>query len=405
MPDQNRYPYSTGAPLYEAAGWTRFVPLSRGKGVVPTGVSGNHGADPTPEQRALWMRTRGRSNGCIILPEGTIGFDVDHYGTKRGGDTLAHGDKLWGSRPPTVRSTSRSDGISGIRLYRVPVGTPKFPGQIQFHLADGSVLSDIELVQHHHRNVNAWPSIHWTGRQYQWLDEAGNVVGIPTPGSLPMLSQRWIDGLLGGSARTSTRSPRTPKVQTSAYSVDEAAVVAKAMTLGGMSWTVTVRLGRALADLSGQGSRYDSMVRHTLALLRYGQGGHPGVEHALDIYRDAYRRAVGADRDGGELAADSEFDRAVSGCGALLLLDADPVFDPMWTAFPLDPEIAARFEGAAIPYCCKEFDDFDESVGAFDNVQGTKPIEVVDNIHDFDEMAAITNCCTGFDDFNEESTV
>ena len=63
------------------------------------------------------------------------------------------------------------------------------------------------------------------------------------------------------------------------------------------------------------------MVGHTLALLRYGYNGQSGVEHALDLYREAYRGAVCADRDGGEGAADNEFERAVRGAGGLLLLD------------------------------------------------------------------------------------
>ena len=43
-----------------------------------------------------------------------------------------------------------------------------------------------------------------------------------------------------------------------------------------------MRLQRALADLSGPDCRHDSMVRHTLALLRYGHNGLSGVEHALE---------------------------------------------------------------------------------------------------------------------------
>jgi hypothetical protein len=390
--------YSLGAPLYLAAGWTRFVPLDSGKGVVPKGVSGHQGADPTPEQRAYWLRTKGDANGCLILAEGVIGLDVDHYdgenGVKRGGDTLAHADTLWGPRPPTVRSTSRTDGVSGISLYRVPDGTPLLAGQIKFVLDDGTVLSDIEIVQHHHRNVNCWPSWHAkTGRQYQWLDEDDTVVGIPTPESLPLLSPRWVAWLVamrGGGHRSAqrARSPREAK----AYSAAEAAAVARAMTLGGMSATVTSRLEQALAELSGPGCRYDGMVGHTLALLRYGYNGAPGVEHALDVYQEAYRDAVCADRDGGDSAADNEFERAVRGTGWLLLHDLS--FDPLGTDFPLDPEIAARFEEieTAMTNCCNEFDDFDETAAT---------TYCGNEFDDFDETPATTHCGNEFDGFDE----
>jgi hypothetical protein len=42
--------------------------------------------------------------------------------TRPSGATLGEGQKRWGALPPTYRSTSRGDGVSGIRLYRVPPG-------------------------------------------------------------------------------------------------------------------------------------------------------------------------------------------------------------------------------------------------------------------------------------------
>ena len=158
------HPYRDGARHYDTAGWRRYVPLDRGKGMVPKGVSGHQGADPTPEQRELWLRTKGDANGCIILPEGSIGLDVDDYvdpsgKVKRGGATLAHADKLWGPRPPKClrqsdRRHQRDQALPGV------AGTPLLAGQIKFVLDDGTVLSDIEIVQHHHRNVNCWPTVH-----------------------------------------------------------------------------------------------------------------------------------------------------------------------------------------------------------------------------------------------------
>ena len=55
-----------------------------------------------------------------------IGIDVDHYISggkeKFGGDQLKELEAKLGPLPPTWISSSRSDGISGIRFFVVPKG-------------------------------------------------------------------------------------------------------------------------------------------------------------------------------------------------------------------------------------------------------------------------------------------
>jgi Bifunctional DNA primase/polymerase, N-terminal len=350
--DEQRYPYRDGAPLYLARGWCRPLPLHKGKGVVPKGFTGNHGVDPTPEQIDQWRATKGDHNICLCVPENVIGLDVDHYDNKRGGDTLAHADTLWEPRPTTVRSTSRDDGVSGIRLYRIPPGTPKLAGEIKLVLDAGTVLAHVEIVQHHHRNVNCWPTLHAkTRRIYQWLDDDDNVVGIPCTDELPMLPARWVEELVGrrgGGSRRPPGVPRTPREQ-KAMDAAQVAALEKALTLGGMSWKVMMRLESALAELTGLGCRYDSMVANTLALLRYGYDGQPGVEHALEVYRQRYREEVGDDRDGGAYTADGEFERAVRGAGALLIVDLS--FDPFATVAPPADSVVAALDGYETDTC------------------------------------------------------
>jgi hypothetical protein len=88
---------------------------------------------------------------------GQIGIDTDAYEPKTGGRTLKVAESRWGPLPPTYRSSSRlEDEVSGIRVFRVPVGV-FFRSVIQFKDLG---IGDIEIIQPHHRVVIAWPSIH-----------------------------------------------------------------------------------------------------------------------------------------------------------------------------------------------------------------------------------------------------
>lgn len=162
--------YAGAAPLYLRLGWQGALPLKRGtKFPPPAGYTGRGNPDPTDDQIGKWVQTETYRDGglCLRLPDGIIGIDVDAYGNKTGAATLNEAEKRWGKLPPTVRSTSRDDGVSGIRLYRVPPGT-ELVGGIKFPDME---IGDIDVVQHHHRYMVCWPSIHPEGRQYRWIDE------------------------------------------------------------------------------------------------------------------------------------------------------------------------------------------------------------------------------------------
>ena len=131
-----------------------------------------------------WAEEEPGGNLAIRLPVDVIGIDVDAYGSKTGAQTLAEGEKRWGKLPYSPRSTSRDDGISGIRLYRVPPGI-ELVGVIEFPELG---VGDIEICQRHHRYVMGWPSIHPSGRRYQWLGiDDGPLDEPPTPGDIPDL--------------------------------------------------------------------------------------------------------------------------------------------------------------------------------------------------------------------------
>ena len=121
--------------MYRRLGWTGTLPLPpAAKGPPPPGFTGHDGGWPTPDDLGRWARDgyitghnsdrrhHDAHNLALRLPPNMIGFDVDDYGDKHGADTMRGlVDKL-GPLPPTVRSTSRGDGVSGIHLYRAPPG-------------------------------------------------------------------------------------------------------------------------------------------------------------------------------------------------------------------------------------------------------------------------------------------
>jgi hypothetical protein len=118
------------------------------------------------------------SNIAIHMPDGVVGIDVDHYNGKTGGTTLAQLEQELGPLPATYISTSRDDGVSGIRWYCVEPGLrwPTGPGK------------DIEFVRKGHRYAIVWPSIHpKTEQQYKWYDHAGTEAMPPEPDNLAWL--------------------------------------------------------------------------------------------------------------------------------------------------------------------------------------------------------------------------
>ena len=179
-------PYADAWQHYWDAGWRGVLPLPyRAKTWPPDGFTGHNGVDPSYADCMTWADA-GPRNLALRVPSDVIGLDVDAYADKPGGETLSKLVSEYGPLPATWLSTSRGDGISGIRLYRVPAGTTlptKLPG--------------IELIQRHHRYVTAWPSVHPEGRVYQWVDEATGEIGceVPPYERIPDLPAAWIDGL------------------------------------------------------------------------------------------------------------------------------------------------------------------------------------------------------------------
>ena len=293
--------YATAFDAYHRLGWPSVLPLARGtKSPPPAGYTGHYEAVPSYGDMMTWADSDDYRDGNLALRMVDMGgIDVDDYDGKTGGATLAEGEKRWGKLPPTYRSTSRSDGVSGIRLYRLPPGT-RLREKITFPELG---LGGVEILQHHHRYAVCWPSIHnKTGEMYRWICELdGSIIDHP-PGyaDIPELPQAWVEPL---------SEPEPPKHDGADLgSADATDILAACLTEGDMAQRVAFKLAQALTELYGPGNRHDAMVDRTLGLLRCGKQGESGVKVALQALRQAFGDvAEKTNREGGRAVAVAEF--------------------------------------------------------------------------------------------------
>ncbi len=283
------WPFGEMASSYLGLGWNP-VPCD-GKHLAVSGYSGYDGAAVTDNELNEWVGEYMGHNVALVLPDGVIGIDVDHYGNKRGGDTLAAKETEWGGLPPTWVSTSRRDGVSRIRLYRVPAGT----------VLEGQAGKHVEIVQRHHRYVMVAPSVHpTTGRLYEWVNPDGKRTGqLPRPEELAELPEAWVAGLRKGA----------PQRLGGGLGPGDGVSLRAGLAPGEPDARVRALLGKAAAGLTGEhGSRYDAVRDDVARLLRAGEQGSVGVPGAIETLRRLYVLALGPSR-GGEAVAGAEFDR------------------------------------------------------------------------------------------------
>ena len=282
---------------YWDAGWRGILPLPYGqKAHPPTGWTGHNGID-TSFPDCLTFLDDGQQNICLRMPANVVGVDVDHYGDKTGGTTLTQLVEKFGALPPTVMSTSRDDGISGIRLYQIPVGSV-LP----------SKLDGIEFVQRHHRYAVVWPSIHPSGRTYQWIDErTGKPCDIPNVADLPELPPRWVNGLVTDAKEHAVKSD-----------IDNATAgdILTQMPSGEPCQHMTLAAGKAL----GGGDRHDSYNEAVLAAIGYGRRGCPGIHPTIKRLAAAFVSEISDSATGRATRseAQAEFGRSLKGALAIV---------------------------------------------------------------------------------------
>jgi hypothetical protein len=286
------------AVIYQVMGWPVVPVRYEGGQKKPAlrGITGRAGVDLTPGQLAAVTWTEGMALGSR-MPVGFLGVDIDAYGTKRGAETLALAEQHWGPLPQGPWSSSRDDGVSGIRLFRVPPDV-EFVGEIRF-----GDLADIELIQRHHRYAVVWPSRHIkTGALYTWRDVRPGA-RLPFPYMFPELPQAWVDGL---------RAPTGTAVAGRRVQEAEVAAWLGALPEPGARCPY---VDRVLSEIRLTGSRYGAARDATLALVRAGEQGHHGAQDAIDELRCAYVAEVSPDR----ASAEQEFDRHLAGAVSMVL--------------------------------------------------------------------------------------
>jgi hypothetical protein len=171
---------------------------------------------PSDLEVADWLNHPEAHNIAIRLPAGVIGFDVDAYMLKVGGQTIAGFETDLGPLPPTYRSTSRDDETSGIFFYTVPEDLG--------HVAD--LGPNVEIVQRTYRYAVVWPSVHPDDVPYHWYGPSGAPCLPPALQDLPALPQAWVAWLV--ARRDAQRARQEAVVNRSATPLTETALATAA---------------------------------------------------------------------------------------------------------------------------------------------------------------------------------
>lgn len=269
----NAGPYGNAADVYWQTGWRGILPLPpKAKKSPPKGYTGDGGLYPSYPDIHTWANGPERlGNIALRMPANVIGLDVDAYGDKPGAETLRLAEAAHGALPPTWRTTSRDDGVSGIRLYRVPEGLA-WPGEI------GGAT---EIIQARHRYAVVWPSLHPEGKTYRWIGPDGVVsTTVPDPETLPLLPQAWVEAYTGGQlAQTTARV-------TVAHSDAVAWVAGHDHATSSMCTRMEKAVDQFTDDLKG--SAHNSTRDAVLRVARLADEGHHGAVHALSYVRKAF---------------------------------------------------------------------------------------------------------------------
>lgn len=308
--------YAEAFDQYRDAGWLGVLPIPAGqKQPVPAGYTGRDGADPSYSDCYAWAEDNPGANVALRLPPGVIGIDVDHYGGKRGGDTLQTWIDRYGPLPETWRTGSRADGVSGIRLYRVPEGR-YWPGDLG---------GGIEIIQTRHRYAVVWPSVHPNGGTYRWTGPDGvtRAAGVPSPADLAPLPQAWVDALTSGRREQDVTAATLDAAAVNAWLADHGAG-------DPCRRTAHAAQGYAAALALGQRSRHDAAMDAAMGICHLAAEGHNGALEALGAVRSAFLDAVAGDRTPEEAAAEWNRlqDGAVAIAAAGTVATADPCADP-----------------------------------------------------------------------------
>ncbi len=331
----NQTPFARAARAYFDSGWSPIPLPHEAKSPVPdspsafTGASGEY---VSLQQLKRWLGERARaqagnfhyppSNIALRLPRDILGIDVDAHGSKKGAQTLARAEEAWGALPATWVSTSKRDGVSGIRLFRIPEGLA-WPGE----LPQGK---GVELIRWDHRYVIVAPSIHdKTSEEYRWCRE----VLQPAPGGgqpgegealvtlvdcysefpdvdspdIPPLPQEWVEGLTSGEKW----KERAAGAELSADEIQEWLLSRPEPEAPCQHMRSLISKGLLATQVAGDdGGVHDTARDAAWGVLNDAKAGHAGVAKALRTLKGAFLTNVEGRRDS-ERHAETEWTNIV----------------------------------------------------------------------------------------------
>jgi hypothetical protein len=292
-------PFAAAGLTYLQRGWG-VIPLPvKAKAPPPEGWTG-YGAPYASGADVTEWANNGKGDGNIGLRlRDVLAIDVDNYGDKAGGDVFDAAVSRLGPLPDTWIATSREDGKSGIRFYRVPDATE--------HRWADVVGPGVELLHHGHRYAVAAPSLHPEDRRYVWIGPDG-ARGVPGPAvdELPFMPDAWVADLDRGPV-----SDVSPKADMAS---DETTAFLTGLPVGPPCPYLLKVLDSAVSRLSSAGSRHDETRNLSLAIIRGGEQGHVGAVSALDTLESLFK---GAFRPGDREVMPSEWHRMIAGAVAI----------------------------------------------------------------------------------------
>jgi P4 family phage/plasmid primase-like protien len=210
-------PFRDTYQFYLDAGWLGPLPLPHGqKHPPPIGFNKRDSKYPKPEDFVEWATDGKAHNICVRAAGVTVehelfGIDVDNYikGGKeyKGGEQLTELEERLGPLPLTWISSARTDGISGIRHYRVPRG-------LEWR---GKIADNIDPIRKGWHYSMVWPSVHPDVNDVVWWFDrvapteenralwSGRGEDLPDARELPIMPDAWIDYLTQGRMKFTDR--------------------------------------------------------------------------------------------------------------------------------------------------------------------------------------------------------
>lgn len=269
----NGRPYGLHARDYAEAG---FAPIpANGKRTKRDGHHGRGKPWVTDEEIADWSAQFAAANIAARLPRDVVGLDIDAYDGKPGAETLAQLEDELGPLDPTVISTSRDDGVSGIRLFRIPE-------RYRNVMWPGKAGPGIDIIWHGNRYVMAWPSVHPdTGAVYEWWQETPDrdewlpLDGVPDLDGLPQLPSDWCDYF---AQPASNGSGRTDVGDVRAWLLEYGS--------GRMCDQMAADVERCLGEIPG--GAHEAVRDGVLAVVKDAADGHTGMWEARGKIRVAF---------------------------------------------------------------------------------------------------------------------